>query len=300
MIERMIAATTSHDNTVSKRFRLLVVGHFLVASLPLLMPLVSLDLAWLPVVFFTLTVPVLATLMLLAFWVGLGGGHLVVRLLGGVAGAWYIGLTTHTGVLLLTEPWPGVWEVVGGSLFFGQYEIAAVVILGIGFFVYRRFAELKKVEERPDNNTEPEWRRYSLLEVFVVMSLTAVALASIQLSRDRVPLHLNVVNATLVALMSYAAFFVNAIYVARATLGRPPILPKMVMSLVIAFLLGITMGIVARDDQLNWWLVPANGVTFVVATLILVASLLVVRSAGYRLVPRERRDEGPSQVGPLG
>src|SRR5690606_3807034 len=118
----------------------------LVVALPLLVPLIPLEVKFLPLIFFALTVPVLATLMLLAFWMGMGVAPFGVRVLGAVGGAMVIALTTSLGLIQL-EPARGVSTAHVAHMLFSNAVVNVLVVatLGTGFLIYRRRVRLQRV-----------------------------------------------------------------------------------------------------------------------------------------------------------
>jgi hypothetical protein len=83
-------------------------------------------------------------------------------------------------------------------------------------------------------------------------------------------------------------FLINSICAAFAALGTGQIRLRIVLVLTVASLLGIALSLAGRFDQNDmfpWWMAPPMLMT-VLSTAIVLGSLLVVRSCGYRLIPK--------------
>ena len=84
-------------------------------------------------------------------------------------------------------------------------------------------------------------------------------------------------------------FFVNTACAVFATLGFGNVRRNIALVLAVAVLLGVAAAIAMRTDTVSWWLFGGSILIVVVPTLIVLVSLLVVRSCGYRLIRRPRK-----------
>ncbi len=85
------------------------------------------------------------------------------------------------------------------------------------------------------------------------------------------------------------ALFVNTACAVPATLQAGSALRSVMMSLLVSVLLGLAVTFSLRHDSFAWWLVAGGTLIAVVPTAIVIVSLLVVRSCGFRLMRKQRR-----------
>lgn len=236
----------------------------LVASLPFV--------AWVP-------------LLLLSFWVGMGTSRCSVRVLGGLLGDAYLAIwPTLAGLFvpwLSSEPrgpwilqeYVDRWFVSCGIVFVGA---------GVLLLIRRRFVVLQLLSESvavPQPRTQ-----YSILFLLVVTAATAMILGLMRTVASGGP----EAHMAIDALMP-VVFLVNATHAVGTTLSERPIsLAQMAIVFVVAILLGVGLVLTvprpSSPDRLAWWSPPILAATLPV--VMIVGSLLAVRSCGYRLVSK--------------
>ncbi len=104
----------------------------------------------------------------------------------------------------------------------------------------------------------------------------------------------------LLNLLAVASFSIDNVAATWAVLAPGRIRLRVAVVLVVALLLGLSMafanvGSIVQPDM-RLWLLTAQSLVFVVPPLIVILSLLVVRSCGYRMVGKGR-DQGPEAGG---
>lgn len=125
---------------------------------------------------------------------------------------------------------------------------------------------------------------FSILHVLVVTAAIAVVLALMRRARpagDGIESSWQYAAANALMIL---VFLVNMVSAAWAALSVGRIAGRVSLAILVALLLGIALAFAGRYDEIVWWLFPTTVLVFVVPTAIVVASLLVVRSHGYRLV----------------
>ena len=143
--------------------------------------------------------------------------------------------------------------------------------------------------------TQADRLRFSVLNLLVVTSLVAVVLMLVQSSRGDVSAS-SVSGPTWQSVATYALGFVifstNTLCAAQAALGKGSVPRNVLLVLLVAMFSGLALSLAAHQDQMGWLFVAGGTSIVVIPTLIVVASLLVVRSCGFRLVPKLSITEG--------
>jgi hypothetical protein len=133
--------------------------------------------------------------------------------------------------------------------------------------------------------TVPQPRtQYSILFLLVVTAATAMILGLMRTVASGGP----EARMAIGALMP-VVFLVNAMHAVGTTLSERPIsLVRVAIVFVVAILLGVGLALTvprpSSPDRLAWWCPPILAATLPV--VMLVGSLLAVRSCGYRLVSK--------------
>lgn len=222
-------------------------------------------------------------LMLLAFWAGLGTSGRAWRITGTVAGTSYVALWSTSPHLL------SLWNSPNSSWTDGLGECGKmflqsgllVLIAGAMFLIMRRwFSHLERAADA--RQTAPTSRyQFSIQHLLVITTVTAMFLATSRGEWGR--------GDQWKLIMAIVLFFgtcvANAIYAVRGTLSLGPTRWRLFLVLVVAVLLGIGITLITGIATVSWWLGALMALTMTVPTLVVVLSLLVVRSCGYRLVP---------------
>ena len=259
--------------------RWLIAAHLALAVVPAVTGLAP---APLPLTWTTASVSI-GQLMLLSFWAGMGTSKGSYRLFGTVCGVAY----------------SQFWRVPGASL--GPHSHAApirnilaslaahygVVLLLAGvFLLFRRMGTELRRAGSEEAAVGPARLQYSILHVLLIISVVAVVLGLVQTVRR--PQDAPVTTGQVVALLALVivVVLVNLVCTAWAALGTGPIRLRVSLVLIVAVLLGIAMPLATGIDELGWRLFVAQGLVTVLSTVIVLVSLLVVRSCGYRLIPK--------------
>src|SRR5262249_5261444 len=154
---------------------------------------------------------------------------------------------------------------------------------GTFLLVGRRF-ELTRLE-RPDVDlAKSERLQFSMLQVMVVVSTVAVVLSLMRVTRAAFG-H-DPYNWESVAIYSFMfiAFLVNTACAAFAALGTGRVGRNVGWVLGVAVLLGVATAFAMHNETNDGWLFGSSMLIMIVPTVIVLVSLLVVRSCGYRLV----------------
>ncbi|MCE9527419.1 MAG: hypothetical protein K8R36_15355 [Planctomycetales bacterium] len=264
---------------------MLVTVHLVLTASQLVMlyPMLRISSIWMMPMFWGAQMVVIGQLMLLAFWAGLGTNAKAWRMAGTIAGTGYVAFWSSSPLLislwiLPNSSWTAWLRQFG--IQFGQGGML-VLILGSVFLIMRRwFAHLVCIA---DVKVPPETHRYqfSIQHLLVITTLTAIFLASRRGKIEGLDLRLMIITSVLIVVV----FMVNGLFAVRVTLRNGPIHGRLFLVFVVAVLLGAGLSLVAGHTQVSWWLAALSALTMTIPTLVVVLSLLVVRSCGYRLVP---------------
>jgi hypothetical protein len=220
------------------------------------------------------------TLLLLSFWVGLGRQSIFKRLLGGVVGAAYVsfwpGLVTEIQWLSLPPEISYPWEEHATSVLM---DMAAVALFGAAFMALRKWW---KLDPTPSPKSEVAGKaQFSLLVVLLVMAGSAVVMGGVRASRDS--LH-GMGDATVTTIVVvFLIYIANAVGATFAALSPNAVRRNCLTALGTSLLLGVAISL-ATGQENGWWFVAGDSLQGVVPAAIVILSLLVVRSTGYRLV----------------
>jgi hypothetical protein len=265
---------------VAPRLKLLVIVHLLVGIMPAASVLIPLETRFLPVTWALDSISG-GQLMLLAFWLGMGTSKRIQRLFGTFCGSAYV--TAWPVVALLLSP-----HYIGPSpiaCYLGRFSANCAVILvlaGVFLLIRRRSGGLRRISES-GTSVAPARFQYSILHLLVITSIVAVVLGLVRSARAtgtaEIGWHVAAVGVLLVVV-----FVVNLLCAVWAALGAGQIRLRVSLVLLVAILLGIALSLASRVGRVAWWLFPCMPLATVLPTAIVIASLLVVRSCGYRLV----------------
>lgn len=271
-------ASKSHSAmpTHPGRLRLLVLAHLLISPAPAVAFLAPADIRYLPVIWLGSSV-LLAQLMLLAVWLGLGRCELHWRLIATALGcAW---LTTWACLpQIATQATAERWHLLFGM------SLGSVAVWAGVFFAVRRFkADLQIATPGRQVPVETRWQ-FSILHLLIVTAVVAIVLGLAQGAEAGRQDSEGWGNLVASALM-IVTFLINLYCAVWATLGEARIGWRLGLVVLVAVLLGVAISLPSGIQLLGWWLFAAMVVVMTAPTLIVAASLLVVRSCGYRLVP---------------
>ena len=262
--------------------RVLVAIHLVAAVLPLV-GLIHTNSIWLmPVIWGALSVLV-GQLMLLAFWAGLGTSHWAWRLTGTIAGTGYVAFWGTSPTLLslwIYSNSSGVQWLSHFGVILLQSGVLVLILGGVFSIMGRWFSHLEIAADTQEASPTSRYQ-FSIQNLLVITTVTAVFLAGRRGSNEAI----NSWHQSIATVLIVGAFMINAIYAVRGTLRSGPIRWRLFLVLVVAVLLGTGIALISGIERVSWWLGAFFALAMTVPTLVVVASLLVVRSCGYRLIP---------------
>ncbi len=260
--------------------RVLLAAHLIVGVAPAAMYVVLLDTRYLPLMWALASVG-LGQLMLLMLWVGMGTAGPVSRIVGSLFGSAYLAV------------WPIVWQMLVGwsdrifspldtFVVFALAYWAAVLVLGGAFLLVCRLSDMRLIgsaEARASDSSS----QYTVRQLLVLVTLAAVVLAASRLatSATQDPSEVSRQLTTVVNLFVLAA---GAAWAALSP-GRIGWRIIVVMLTAIGLVFVQARGAPAREwpDWL-WQVFGFRLMILILPTLIVIGTLLVVRSCGYRLL----------------
>lgn len=234
----------------------------------------------------------IGVLLVLSFWVGLGRQSIFKRLFGGVLGAAYVSFWPE---LLNRIEWSKL--PLGISVPWEEHAIgvlmciAVVVLFGAVFMLLRLWW---KLELPPSPHAEVAGKmQFSLLTILLVMASSAALMGGVRASRDSMS---ETGEGTVTTLLVVAAlYFANLMGAAFAALSPYAVRYYCLLALWTSALLGVSVAMATGEDESSWWYVDGS-LRGIVPAAIVILSLLVVRSSGYRLVRKgasEKQAGGP-------
>jgi hypothetical protein len=271
-----------------RKIKLLVAGHLALGIAPVAMFLGA-DLRWMPVTWAAGGIS-FGQVILLAFWAGLGTSNATTRLLGTLAGTLYLAVWPAVGIAISEYTQDSAIAV------FAMYAVffAAMLVMfwGVFLLVRRRFAVLRRFDD-PSILTVGRFQ-FSILNVLLVTSIVAVVLGAMRLGAGEDSTAWRPLAGGLLAIGVEIA---NIVIVPWATLARGPVLWRSMLALAVALASGTAVSFtnVYKLPFAEWrmWIFSTQALAFTVPPLVVLISLLVIRSCGYRLVPLEQ----PRHVG---
>jgi hypothetical protein len=168
-------------------------------------------------------------------------------------------------------------------LFQAFQQVFLVAVFGGMFMVLRIWWSLAR-SPGSDSQTQSK-AQFSILNVLLLTAAAAVVMALIRVSRapSGIGTDSGMVAATV---LGFGIFFFNTACAAFAALSPSPVKRNCVLVLCISALLGVAISLATGQDRAAWWLIGGGVLISVITTAVVIASLLVVRSAGYRLIRR--------------
>lgn len=285
-----------------RRIQWLVIALMALSAAPMLELALPLD-AYQPVLSEAIRTALFATsngtMLLLSFWVGLGRQSIFRRLLGGVMGAAYIsvwpGLLMEISFASLPAEITYPWEEHASS---ALMNLAVVAGFGAAFMALRRWW---KLDPTPSPSAAVAGKtQFSLLAILFVMAGSAVVMGGVRASRNTLNEMEETTATTIVVVLTI--YFANAVGAAFAALRPSAVRRHCLTAFGTSLLLGVAISLATGEDQYGAGLAGGALLGAVPATIMML-SLLVVRSTGYRLVRKsaslihsdERRNEATTQ-----
>lgn len=270
------------------RLKALIAAHLFVSAVLASRCLVPAHAHFLPILW-TLASFSLAQLVLLSFWTGLGFQRAALRFFGAVFGSMYLAAWPALGARFAPHPvwasstdWGNEFVTTVGT------NCAVVLFLAALFYAARRwFIELKCVDTAPQT-ARPEHYQYSLFHLLVATSVAAVVLALVRIAKRDGPGAPTDWQLLASQVLMIVAIVLNAICAVWSSLAVGPVGLRAGLVLLVSVLLGVAVAEDGRAGSPIWWLFPSFALILALPTAIVIASLLVVRSCGYRLIARTK------------
>jgi hypothetical protein len=281
---------------MSTRLKLLVAAHLIVGVAPSAMFLGT--ESWFLPLIWALGGLSLGQLMLVSFWVGMGTSARWRRLLGATLALIYF--ATWSTVALSLAP---IDEMPSYAENFSMQLLQGGLLLGtfaaIFAAVRRWYMELRLVAD-----PEPVYRRRQQFTIFHLLVITSVAAVVLALARERGVASDGTAQILMATVLMLVLLGVNVVASVWAALSPGILWSRIMLALVAAALLGMAFAmriLFAKPlGGARAWLFVAQSLTFMVPSLVVILSLLVVRSCGYRLVRRTRgTSERPALAEPV-
>lgn len=274
---------------VPSRIRLLLGFHLILGIIPAATYVLPLS-TWLLPVMWVIAAFSVAQLMLLSFWVGMASNSVAVRLIGGLCGTAYVTIWPIVAQLLSPH------HVATGRSLMTEYFISfcsyssLVVLIAGSFMLIRRRGTMLYRPSRSESEVAPTRVQYSIYNLLVITSICAIVLG---LGRNARP---DSSSPTVFSEWQWVAgmglmltvFLLNSVCAAWATLSLGKIGLRITLVFVVAILLGVALSISMGHHEFGWELRVGGSLMMVFFTAVVIGSLLIVRTCGYRLVPKGR------------
>jgi hypothetical protein len=250
----------------------LVAIHLVLALLPFCYGWVPPHVRYMPIIWLIGSITVAQT-MLLGFWLGMGTNPWRWRVIGTILGCAYLGL-----------------PMFGGAPLQSLMYAVIVLLLGSMFLVMRRWWVLQKLTTNTIFPAVPSGFQFSIFHLLVLTSVAALVLALARSARLAGPPDSAWFGVFMWGLM-LSTFAINAVSSVLATLAVHACRPKLIATFMVSLFLGMALCLVMSRPvtgapALPWWISLGGLYITTCLTLIIVLTLLVVRSSGYRLIPR--------------
>ncbi|TWU28191.1 hypothetical protein [Bythopirellula polymerisocia] len=267
------------------RIKLLIAIHLLVGIAPLAMFSLP-ETNWMFPAMWALSSLSIAQIMLLSFWVGMGRNRGVGRTIGAFGGTAYVSF------------WPMMAQFLAfpdnayDSLFTKEFLVefssygALVLLLSCAFLLIRRKGISLVHLSELNTQIEVTRLRYSTFHLLLLMSICSVVLSLTKIAQPSEQTSIGFGSWTHVAglILMLVVFLMNNLCAAWATLSLNSPWSRIALVIGIAFLSGVSFAVAFGYHSFSWFMVISASLIPVLATTIVVASLLVVRSNDYRVV----------------
>jgi len=273
----------------SRRLRLLVATHLVLAAAPLVGLMMPFDMATLPIQWALASLS-LGSLMTFTVWIGLGKSPLQWRMLAGIAGSCYFAIWPFIASAVRITERMGVLDL---AKFFlkttADFAVVVAVLGGVFILIGRKF-ELKRLEF---DNSSPRSNRFQFPVLYLLLLMLFVAIVLMLLKSTRINLtnqptgedsNWRLLAILALMLIAFLTIIVCAVFAAL----RPGAIGIYVgLVFIVALIFGVVVAFATNNDQTGVWQFIGMSSTNVITTIVVLASLLVVRSCGYRLVRRD-------------
>lgn len=284
----MVGVTALHDGTtLHSRIKWLIAVQVIVGIAPIAtFSLPSSMWIWMIPQFSAFMGLGIAQLMLLSLWVVNGSNKWNVRLVGALGGTAYVTIWP-----VLCQHMLPFYELSFMDKFLAGFAYnAAFVLLFSGAFKVMQRKGIKLVPTSDViRQVAPLHLQYSTLHLLVIISICSLVLGLVKASQtaEQMPGTFSTLAQASGYVLMWVVFLINSICAAWAALSPNSPWSRIAIAISISALLGTAMAIPSGNDPLSWWSVMTTCLLTVVFTIVVTASLLVVRSCGYRLIPKE-------------
>ncbi|HEX5447489.1 MAG TPA: hypothetical protein VFW87_26980 [Pirellulales bacterium] len=270
-----------------RRLKLLVAVHLFISTAQAAMFLVPAHVNYLPAMWAIGSLAI-AQLILLSFWAGMGSQRAALRFPAAVLGSVYmaalpIGAVWGLGPSSMSQTDLGE-EFVGNA---GPYCALVMFFAAMASAARRWLVDLRLTSDA-EQTVQPRHYQFSILHLLVLTSVAAIVLALKRATRADAAGSPTGWQSAADEVLMIVAFVINAVCAAWAALAVGPVRMRVGLVLLVAALLGATLAFSGTGESLFWWHAPAFAVFLALPSAIIIASLLVVRSCGYRLVARTK------------
>jgi hypothetical protein len=280
------------------RLRLLLAVHLLLATLSAWQPFIPMGQGFAPLRSALVGASVAPTL-LLAFWCGLGTSSRTQRWLGGFLGVGYLAIWWPMQQLMWrVVSWRSYRVPVGEptlpySFYADQWVrtfVLGCLLLSIfagALLIVRRWKAELRYSDRPDGPHPAMQTQYSLRHLLIGLTIVAAICGLSRGARDQGPWQGWAQQGLFV--MAFLAVLLVSI---PAALAPRPVGGRVGRALLVSLLASVVYSLAMPSGDLAWWMtawwwILLGGLLWIgLPAAIFIASLLVVRSCGYRLVPR--------------
>lgn len=290
---RIKGVTTLHDGIIfHSRIKWLIVVQMIVGISPIASLLLPHSMwIWIIPSLYAFMGLSIAQLMLLSLWVVNGSNKWNVRLSGALGGTAYVTI------------WPALGQQMSRynessfivTFLFNLAYYAPFVLLSLGAFIVMQRKGIKLVHTSDViGQVAPLHLKYSTLHLLVIMSICSLVLGLVKVSQaDEQTAGFNMLAVASVYVLMWVVFLINSICAAWAALYLNSPWSRITIAIGISATLGTAVARPLGIDSLPLWNVIALhrvmtcSLFTMVFTIVVIVSLLVVRSCGYRLVPKE-------------
>ncbi len=228
-------------------------------------------------------------IMLLSIWLGFAGGSVKRKFVISVLAISFLTIwQTLDQVLNWWSVETTLNSIIAGYLKHTAIMIAVFLVLSIAMAGASRFMGIIRFANEADLRRAVPRSNYSL---FALLAMSTVAALILGLARASHMSSAGVQSQFMIAtyLMLLVMFAVILLTTVWATLGAGHVVRRLLVVLFVSVVLGLTMavGVGFSLRLVPWWLFAAASQIMVLPTAIVAITLLVIRSMGLRLLPRQ-------------
>jgi len=268
------------------RIRWLIFAHAVIGAAPLLGLGIQFSMQMLPLLWILTSLP-LGSAMTLSIWLGLGRTRLLWRAGIGLAAIFYLSAFSFIADFTQGPPDQPISEQVMAYLSAtGEIGILLFMLSGTFWLIGRRFEFARMNSDRIAGRGR--LLQFSVRQVLVVMSSISVVLSLFRAARAATGHEPSAWETIAIYSFLFVTFLITTACVAFAALGAGEVKRNVAMVVVVAILLGVATAIAMQNQISNWWIFGGSMLIVITPMIVVLVSMLVVRSCGFRLVPRVR------------